>query len=40
MVRINVLDIYELNIYQISNLMFKVKINVAPCTFKNQFSEI
>ena len=40
MVRMKVLNIYKLNIYQILNLMFKIKANTAPCIFQNQFMEI
>ena len=37
MVRMKVLNIYKLNIYQILNFMFKIKTNTAPCIFENQF---
>ena len=37
-VRMIVLNIYKLNIYQILNLMFKIKTNTAPCIFENQFT--
>ena len=40
MVRMKVLNIYKLNIYQILNFMFKIKTNTAPCIFENQFMEI
>ena len=40
MVRMKVLNIYKLNIYQILNFMFKIKTNTAPCIFENQFTEI
>ena len=40
MVKMKVLNIYKLNIYQILNVMFKLKINTAPCIFENQFTEI
>ena len=40
MVRMKLLNIYKLNIYQILNFMFKTKTNTAPCIFKNQFTEI
>ena len=40
MVRMKVLNIYKLNIYQILNFMFKIKANTAPCIFQNQFTEI
>ena len=40
MIRNNVLNIYKLNIYQILNIMFKIKKNTAPCIFENQFTEI
>ena len=40
MVRMKVLNIYKLNIYQILNFMFKIKANTAPCIFENQFTEI
>ena len=38
MVRMKVLNIYKLNIYQILNFMFKIKANTAPCIFQNQFT--
>ena len=40
MVRMKVLNIYKLNIYQILNFMFKIKANTAPCIFQSQFTEI
>ena len=40
MVRIKVLNIYNFNIYQILNFMFKIKTNKAPRIFENQFMEI
>ena len=40
MIRMKVLNIYKLNIYQIFNFMFKMKTNTAPCIFENQFTEI
>ena len=40
MVRMKVLNIYKLNIYQILNFMFKIKANTAPSIFQNQFTEI
>ena len=40
MVRMKVLNIYKLNIYQILNFMFKIKANTAPCIFENQLTEI
>ena len=40
MLRMKVLNIYKLNIYQILNFMFKIKTNTAPCIFENQFTEI
>ena len=39
MVRMKVLNIYNVNIYQILNFVFKIKVNTAPCIFKNQFTE-
>ena len=39
-VRMKVLNIYKLNIYQTLNFMFKIKANTAPCIFENQFTEI
>ena len=39
MVRMKVLNINKLNIYQILNFMFKIKTNAAPCIFENQFTE-
>ena len=38
MIRMKVLNIDKLNIYQILNLMFKMKTNTAPCIFENQFT--
>ena len=40
MVRMKALNMYKLNIYQILNFMFKIKINVAPCIFQKQFMKI
>ena len=40
MVRMKVLNIYKLNIYQILNFMFTIKPITAPCSFENQFTEI
>ena len=40
MVRMKVLNIYKLNIYQILKFMFKIKTNTAPCIFEEQFTEI
>ena len=40
MVRMKVLDIYKLNIYQILNFMFRIKTNTVPCIFKNRFTDI
>ena len=40
MVRMKVLNIYKLNIYQILNFMFKIKASTAACIFQNQFTEI
>ena len=40
MVRIKVFNIYKLNIYQILNIIFKIKPNTAPCIFENQNTEI
>ena len=39
MVRMKVLNIYKLNIYQFLNFMFKIKANTAPIIFENQFTE-
>ena len=39
-IRMKVLNTYKLNIYQILNFIFKIKINKAPCIFENQFTEI
>ena len=33
MVRMEVLNIFELNIYQILNFMLKIKTNTTPCIF-------
>ena len=38
MVRMKVLNIYKLNMYQILNFMSKIKANTAPCIFQNQFT--
>ena len=40
MVRMKVLNIYKLNVYQILNFMFMIKTNTAPCIFEKQFMEI
>ena len=40
MIRMKVLNIYKLNIYQILNFMFKIKANTAPYISQNQFTEI
>ena len=40
MVRMKVLNIDKLSIYQNLNFRFKIKINTAPCIFENQFTEI
>ena len=40
MVRMKVLNIYKLSIYQILTFMFKIKTNTAPCIIENQFMEI
>ena len=40
MVRMKVLNIYKLHIFQILNFMFKIKANTAPCIFQNQFTKI
>ena len=40
MVRMKVLNICKLNVYQILNFMFRIKTNTAPCIFENQFTEI
>lgn len=40
MVRMKVLNIYKLDIYQILNFMYKIKANTASCIFENQFTEI
>ena len=39
MVRVKVLNIYELNIYQALYFMFKIKTNTAPRIFENQFTK-
>ena len=39
-VRMKVLNIYNVNTYQILNFVFKIKANTTPCIFKNQFTEI
>ena len=40
MVRIKVLNIYKLNIYQNFKFFFNIKTNIAPCFFEKQFREI
>ena len=40
MVRMKVLNIYKLDIYQIFNFVFQIKANIAPCTFQDQFMDI
>ena len=40
MVRMKVLNIYKLNVYQILSFMFRIKTNTAPCIFEKQFTEI
>ena len=40
LVRMKVLNIHKINIYQILSFMFKIKANTAPHIFQNQFSEI
>ena len=39
-VRMKILNIYKLNIYQVFNAMFRIKTNKAPRIFENQFTEI
>ena len=34
MVKMEILNVYKLNIYQILNFMFQIKTNTAPCIFK------
>ena len=40
MVRIKLLNIYKLNIYENLNFMFQIRTNTGPCIFENQFTEI
>ena len=40
MVRMKVLNIYKLDIYQILNFMFRRKTNTSLCIFEKQFTEI
>ena len=40
MVRMEILNIYKLNIYQVLNFMFKINTNMAPRILGNQFMEI
>ena len=40
MIRMKVLNICKRNIYQLLNLMFKIKANAASRIFENQFTEI
>ena len=39
MVRIKVLNICKISIYQILNFMLKIKTTKAPCIFENQFTD-
>ena len=39
-IKIRILNIYKLNIYQAINLMFKVKNNTKPDAFENKFEVI
>ena len=40
MLKMKVLNIYKLNIYQVLTFMFKIKTNTAPLVFRTQFKEI
>ena len=40
MVRMEVLNIHKLNIYQVLNSMFNTKANTTPCFFENLFTDI
>ena len=40
MVRMEVLNIHKLNIYQVLNSMFNLKANTTPCIFENLFTDI
>ena len=40
MIRMKVLNIDKLNIYQVLNFMFKIKTKTAPHIFENQFTEV
>ena len=40
MLKMKVLNIYKLNIYQVLTFMFKIKTNTAPLVFPTQFKEI
>ena len=40
MQHLDILDIYKLNLYQILNIMFRVKTNSIPETFQNKFKII
>ena len=40
MLKMKVLNIYKLNIYQILTFMFKIKTKTVPLVFRTQFKEI
>ena len=40
LIKMKVLNIYKLNIYQVLTFMFKIKTNTAPLVFRTQFKEI
>ena len=40
MLRMKVLNVYKLNIYQVLNFMFQIKTNIAPAVFYSCFTEV
>ena len=40
MLKMKILNIYKLNIYQVLTFMFKIKTNTAPLVFRTKFKEI
>ena len=40
MVKMKVLNVYKINIYQILNFKFQIKTNTAACIFEDQFTKV
>ena len=40
MTKMKILNIYKLNIYQVLNFMHRIKTNIVPIVFHNNFNEI